>query len=143
MNDPELDSLPSIDLPKPQAEQTPDLQEIAAPDLQAEAPAAIAIEQGISPSANSLPAQIPLQAIPPTTANPAAMQAVATPVAGSPTLPQIADDGDLIEKEWVVKAKEIVEKTKHDPYLQNQEINKVKANYLKKRYNRDLKVSSE
>ena len=30
--------------------------------------------------------------------------------------PQMADDADLIEKEWVIKAKEIVERTKHDPY---------------------------
>jgi general stress protein 26 len=54
--------------------------------------------------------------------------------------PQIADDADLIEKEWVEKAKEIVEQTKHDPYLQNKEITKVKADYMKKRYNKDIKL---
>lgn len=54
--------------------------------------------------------------------------------------PAIADDVDLIEKEWVEKAKHIVEQTKHDPYQQNQEMTKMKADYLKKRYNRDLKV---
>jgi hypothetical protein len=56
-------------------------------------------------------------------------------------MPQIADDTDLIEKEWVDKAKEIVAHTAHDPYLQNQEINKVRREYLKKRYNKDLKQS--
>lgn len=54
--------------------------------------------------------------------------------------PQIADDVDLIEQEWVDKAKEIVERTKTDPYLQSQEINKMKAAYLKKRYNKDIKL---
>jgi hypothetical protein len=142
MNDQEFDSLPSIDLPKPQTEQAPDVQEIAPPSLQGEAPAAIALEQGASPAAASPPVQIPPQAITMPLPDPGAQQMVA-PVATPSHLPQIADDGDLIEKEWVVKAKEIVEKTKHDPYLQNQEINKVKADYLKKRYNKELKVSSE
>ena len=53
----------------------------------------------------------------------------------------IADDADLIEKEWVTKAKAIVAQTKDDPHTQNREMNKVKADYLKKRYNKDLKIS--
>lgn len=53
----------------------------------------------------------------------------------------MADDADLIEKEWVIKAKSIVMQTKDDPYNQNREMSKVKADYLKKRYNKDLKVS--
>jgi len=55
--------------------------------------------------------------------------------------PQIADDNDLIEKEWVTKAKQIVEKTKHDPHLETKEINLFRADYLKKRYNKELKVA--
>jgi hypothetical protein len=58
-------------------------------------------------------------------------------------MPAIADDTDLIEKEWVVKAKEIVERTKHDPYQQNKEVERVKADYLKKRYNKDIKVTED
>lgn len=53
----------------------------------------------------------------------------------------IADDADLIEKEWVTRAKAIVMHTKDDPHLQNKEINKVKADYMKKRYNKDLKLN--
>lgn len=52
----------------------------------------------------------------------------------------IADDTDLIEKEWITKAKAIVEQTKHDPFVQNNELSKVKADYVKKRYNKDLKL---
>lgn len=52
--------------------------------------------------------------------------------------PAIADDNDLIEKEWVDKAKQIVEKTKDDPHKQNREINKFKADYMKKRYGKEL-----
>ena len=57
------------------------------------------------------------------------------------TATMIADDADLIEKEWVVRAKAIVAHTKDDPFNQNREMSKVKADYLKKRYNKDLKVS--
>jgi len=53
----------------------------------------------------------------------------------------IADDSDLIEKEWVMKAKAIVAYTQDDPHRQNEEMTKVKADYLKKRYNKDLKMS--
>lgn len=55
----------------------------------------------------------------------------------------IADDADLIEKEWVSRAKNIVMQTKNDPYSQNREMNKVKADYLKKRYNKDIKLSED
>ena len=54
-----------------------------------------------------------------------------------------AGDADLIEKEWVAKAKEIVARTHGDPYVQNKEINKIKAQYIKKRYNKDIKQSSD
>lgn len=66
----------------------------------------------------------------------------ASQVAGSDT-PAIADDNELIEKEWVEKAKEIVEKTKQDPYNQNKEIVRLRADYLKKRYNKDVKLGEE
>ena len=54
-----------------------------------------------------------------------------------------AADIDLIEKEWVLKAKAIVVHTHGDPYKQNKEINKIKADYIKKRYNKDIKQVSE
>ena len=55
--------------------------------------------------------------------------------------PQIADDVDLIEKEWVEKAKEIVGKTKENPYLQNKAISEIKADYIQKRYNKNIAKS--
>jgi hypothetical protein len=57
--------------------------------------------------------------------------------------PAVAADNDLIEKEWVIKAKQIVEQNREDPYAQTMEINRFKADYLKKRYNKDLKVNEE
>ena len=54
--------------------------------------------------------------------------------------PTVAEDLDLIEKEWVEKAKSIVASTRTDPYAQNQELNRFKADYMQKRYNKDIKI---
>jgi hypothetical protein len=70
----------------------------------------------------------------------ATLQAVPTPVSDNTLM---AEDSDLIEKEWVQKAKAIVDQTRNDPYIQNREISKVKATYIKKRYNKDIKVNNE
>ena len=79
----------------------------------------------------------------------ASAQAIAgtTPPASDPSVSHtshlLASDIDLIEKEWVEKAKAIVARTHGDPYTQNKEINKIKADYIKKRYNKDIKLVSE
>lgn len=52
-----------------------------------------------------------------------------------------AADVDLIEKAWVEKAKAIVQGTYGNPFLQSQELSKMKAEYIKKRYNKDIKVA--
>jgi hypothetical protein len=63
----------------------------------------------------------------------------ATPVQTSPLT--VADDGDLIEKEWVHKAKQIVEANRDDPYRQSEELTVFKADYMKKRYDKNIKLS--
>jgi len=57
--------------------------------------------------------------------------------------PDTASDGDVIEAEWVSKAKDVVNKTKSDPYLQDKEISKIQAEYLKKRYNKEIKTAKD
>ena len=75
---------------------------------------------------------------------PAAVTSATAPLASSAgTTGLAAEDADLIEKAWIEKAKRIVAETRGDPYAQNKEINKVKADYIKKRYNRDIKHASE
>lgn len=54
--------------------------------------------------------------------------------------PSLADDTDVIEKEWVDKAKSVVEQTKSDPYMQEKEVSRLQADYLKKRYGKDIKL---
>ena len=57
--------------------------------------------------------------------------------------PELADDVDVIEKEWVDKAKEIVEQTKDDPHKQNHNVSVLKADYMKKRYGKDIKIPED
>jgi Txe/YoeB family toxin of Txe-Axe toxin-antitoxin module len=57
--------------------------------------------------------------------------------------PLAAADDEVIEKEWVDRAKKIVEQTKSDPYKQEQEVSKLQADYLKKRYGKEVKVVSD
>jgi hypothetical protein len=66
------------------------------------------------------------------------------PAPGKPTQddnPAMADDVDVIEKEWVEKAKKIVSSTKEDPHKQEKEVSKLQADYLKKRYGKQVKLT--
>jgi len=67
----------------------------------------------------------------------------ATPITSATVsdVPLVAADEDLIEKEWVDKAKKIVEETKDDPYRREQEVGKLQADYLRKRYGKELGAS--
>jgi hypothetical protein len=56
--------------------------------------------------------------------------------------PNVATDADVIEKEWVDKAKHLVHQTMNDPFKQQQALSQMKAEYIKKRFNKDIKARS-
>ena len=62
------------------------------------------------------------------------------PVSVSNT-PLVAADEDLIEKEWVDKAKEIIEQTKDDPRARTAKVNELQRDYLQKRYGKVVGAS--
>lgn len=66
---------------------------------------------------------------------------VPAPMPTSSDDPQVADDVDVIEKEWVDKAKRIVTATKDNPHQQEKEVSRLQADYLMKRYNKKVKLS--
>jgi hypothetical protein len=83
-----------------------------------------------------------------------AAQAVAAPLPVQPQLPVadpqqvvttatplVAADEDLIEKEWVDKAKEIIEQTKDDPFARTAKVNELQRDYLQKRYGKVIGAS--
>lgn len=55
-------------------------------------------------------------------------------------VPMTAEDNDNIEKEWVNKAKQIVEGSRDDPHRQSKELTLYKADYIQKRYNKTIKM---
>lgn len=65
-----------------------------------------------------------------------------SPIAPTGTIeeqnPEIAVDGEKMEKEWVAKTEKVIETTDHDPQREEIEINKLKADYMAKRFNRHL-----
>lgn len=56
--------------------------------------------------------------------------------------PVTAADDDLIEKEWVDRAKKIVADTRSDPYSQEHAVTQLQQDYQKKRYGRELGEAS-
>jgi hypothetical protein len=52
--------------------------------------------------------------------------------------PAVAADEDVIEKEWVDKAKKIIDETKDDPHSRTQKVNQLQKDYLRKRYGKEL-----
>lgn len=57
--------------------------------------------------------------------------------------PSDASDGDRIERQWVDKAKTVASSTKDDPYTQKNEMSKVKADYIKSRFNKTIRIDGE
>jgi hypothetical protein len=92
-----------------------------------------AIERQIAAVPNPSPLAIPAQQA--VAAQPG--QAAATGASG-----QSSDEDDTaIEKEYINKAKAIVQQTSTDPFTQAKEISKIKAELLKRRYGKELKLS--
>lgn len=135
------DTLPSVELPSPQApEHVPEAGSQV--DMYSEQVSSKQLEKTPQPSApDPVNAQAAAQ---PQTMSPPMLSPyddTSQGTTGNSSGPQIAEDTDLIEKEWVERAKRIVEHTRHDPHLQTQEMSNMKADYIKKRYNKDIKLS--
>ena len=57
--------------------------------------------------------------------------------------PAIAEDVDVIEKEWVDKAESIIEATKNDPFEEEEQVETLQLDYLDKRYNHKVDKPQE
>lgn len=57
--------------------------------------------------------------------------------------PTIAADDDVIEREWVDKAKQVVNNTSGDPRLQKRNVSLLQADYISKRYGKALKLPKD
>lgn len=132
--DPNTDKTRALNLPQPDQGQGVDakpLSDRVSPLDQSQSAVPV------HPVASWLPPTVPVQAPNP----PAGRSMTSRPNVSH--APHSAEDKDIIETEWVQKAKQIMSKTKHDPYLQAKELHRFKADYMKKRYNKDIKILDE
>lgn len=125
-------------VPQPVGEQlSNNLPQPEAPQLarQAEtAPERPAVE--LQPAGPVAPAPVA-----PPTVVPVKQAASAVPTQDDPTVnPVIAADNDVIEKEWVDRAKQIVMSTKDNPYEREREAGKLQADYINKRFGINVKL---
>lgn len=54
------------------------------------------------------------------------------------SVPAVAKDEDVIEKEWVAKVKSVIGSTSDDPHRQQSMMSKMVADYVLKRYDRRI-----
>ncbi len=127
------ESLPNVPNPESTPEapfNSPERETGSAPERAPEQAAAAQAALAAHPVPISLPT--PVQpVIDDTTARPA------------DDMPAVAADDDLIEKEWVDKAKQIISSTGGDPAQREKEISRLQTDYLKKRYGKELGASPE
>jgi hypothetical protein len=135
--DPQLEKSPGLALPQPSVEGSAGFNPNQLPGhMRPEAmPAAPEMASQPAAPAFAAPAAAPLS---PTLPSP---QPIAAPAAPLPVAS--SDDNDELDQEWINKAKAIVEHTKNDPYVESREISKAKADYLRTRYNKHIKVAEE
>ncbi len=137
--EPTAERTPALALPQPASEQgvTDGFPGDRAPETFGINPE---IQSGIHPPAlagaiNPLPAAQPLA--------PSSVQAGS----GVQQVPTAATSDDMsssaLDEEWITKAKAIIEQTKNDPYLESKELSKTKADYLRIRYNKQIKVAED
>ena len=128
---------PNFELPTPKPESLEGEEQRQEKGREAPAaPAETAGKQAPAPALPALPDDIPA-ADTPVIGTPADDTAVA-PTAADTTHP--ADDSDRIEPVWVHKAKEVIAKTQNDPYEQKHQMSQVKADYIQKRFNKQIKT---
>lgn len=127
----------SFELP-PQQPLTP--EERGRQEQAAEAPPAAperAANRPAQPVLPAIPDDIPAADQPVIAAPP---QDVAAPAPVPTDFKSIAQDSDRIEQEWVDKTKSVIQRTQDDPYLQKDQVSRIKAEYIQKRFNKTIKT---
>ncbi|HVS79249.1 MAG TPA: hypothetical protein VHD84_03115 [Candidatus Saccharimonadales bacterium] len=137
MNPNRVEGQANFELP-PQGPPTPESGE-RRQEQAAEAPPARqeqAGKQAPQPALPAIPQDIPAVDQPVIAAPPQDDTAAIT----TPDPHQSAKDSDRIEPAWVHKAKAVIAKTQDDPYTQKNEMSRIKAEYIQKRFNKNIKT---
>lgn len=115
-----------------QPQRTPEQQPAAERPEQQSAAQAQNSGAPVAPAVNLPPAMAPAAPAAPAPAGPVG--------SGNPLT---ADDADVIEKAWVDRAKAIIRDTRDDPHRKEQEVSRLQADYLEKRFGVQVKLPQE
>ncbi len=135
---------PNLNMPRNSGEQYPSLPTPQLENVPGQAAAERAPEQGPSGFerepivSQQSPAYVPVPVLPQPVQQVAEDTAQAQVVTN---MPATAADDDLIEKEWVDKAKKIIADTADDPHRREEAISQLQRDYLRKRYGKELGVA--
>lgn len=66
-----------------------------------------------------------------------------SPIPPNSSNPVLAGDVDVIEKEWVDQAEAIIARTAGDPHAEEEAIEDLQIDYMKKRYGKDVAKSGD
>jgi len=141
--DPSNKTTPGFELPSPGAEQGPATPLAKSGEALPQAPEYLPAQTESAPAVTPPAAAPPVPTLSAPQSLPAAPLSAADDVAATTQSASLTidDDGDLIEKTWVQKAKQIVERNRDDPFRQSEELTVFKADYMKKRYGKTIKIS--
>lgn len=137
---------PAEQMPRPAAQQP---EQWVMPTMGERAPVGAEQHEVMPPPPERFqpPQQVEAQPAPPIVAPtlpaPVVDDVVATAGMSDDDSPLVAGDEDVIEKEWVDKAKKIIAETKEDPHQREQQIKKLQVEYLRKRYGREIGETAE
>lgn len=130
--------LPSaVESPRQQTDSLSDLDMTRQQGRQEHQPPTVELQKSPQLSGQPLAPVVPQPVVSNTTLQPMQQSQDPAPQTSSPA---IADDVDVIEKEWVDKAKKIVSSTKTDPHKQEKQVSQLQADYLMKRYGKQIKT---
>ena len=96
------------------------------------------IERGAERKEQAAESRSVIADLPTTTGVPQPVALSTTPLQDDATSPLAADDADLIEKEWVDRAKKIIQETRDNPAQREKQVSQLQKDYLKKRYGKEV-----
>lgn len=135
--DPQFNKAPDFNLPQPNLDAQPmtqaatEVPAVLSPEIQSGLQGPGLLTGAVTPTVQSVSPLPQVSSLPThlaTSSDAASQQAVPT-------------NEEEIDRLYVQKAKKVIAQTHDDPYLQSQEIGKVKVEYLKTRNGKELKVA--
>lgn len=147
MNDSDHEILPSPQLAPPESTGTapvsPEYTQPTEVSSQPENETSKAIEQNTFGPAPQQPQPPSAQSFDGATATGASNTTDQGQAGAQSTPMQVPEEKDNIDQAWIDRIQGVVDQTKNDPHARNQAISRLRADYMKQKYNKDIKLVKE